>query len=223
METIEQKTHAKFGSAPRRKAYKAAPFAFFQPLRVASKVLLLPLAVAGLGLATSAHAGSDEEKKHGHEKKTGAKTVVMNAVTKDGTGRSFGEVEITQTKDGLVFSPNLQGLSPGLHGFHVHENHSCEPTEKDGEIVPGGGAGSHFDPKKSEHHDAPWADGHMGDLPALFVDDEGNAEHPLLAPRLKLKQIKNRALVIHAEGDNYSDDPKPLGGGGSRVACGLIK
>ena len=45
----------------------------------------------------------------------------------------------------------------------------------------------------------------------------------LLAPRIKLSEIKGRSLMIHAGGDNYSDDPKPLGGGGARVACGVIE
>jgi len=29
--------------------------------------------------------------------------------------------------------------------------------------------------------------------------------------------------MIHAGSDNYADEPKPLGGGGSRVACGVIE
>jgi len=29
--------------------------------------------------------------------------------------------------------------------------------------------------------------------------------------------------MIHAGGDNYADQPAPLGGGGARVACGVIK
>lgn len=28
--------------------------------------------------------------------------------------------------------------------------------------------------------------------------------------------------MVHEGGDNYSDDPKPLGGGGARVACGVV-
>jgi Cu-Zn family superoxide dismutase len=46
---------------------------------------------------------------------------------------------------------------------------------------------------------------------------------PLLAPRLKLADIKGRSLMIHAGGDNYSDTPAPLGGGGARAACGVVK
>jgi Cu-Zn family superoxide dismutase len=50
------------------------------------------------------------------------------------------------------------------------------------------------------------------------------ATSPVLAPRLKkLEDVKGRALMIHAGGDNYSDTPAKLGGGGARMACGLIE
>jgi Cu-Zn family superoxide dismutase len=29
--------------------------------------------------------------------------------------------------------------------------------------------------------------------------------------------------MVHTGGDNYSDTPAPLGGGGARIACGVIK
>lgn len=29
--------------------------------------------------------------------------------------------------------------------------------------------------------------------------------------------------MIHAGSDNHADHPQPLGGGGARVACGVIK
>lgn len=46
----------------------------------------------------------------------------------------------------------------------------------------------------------------------------------VIAPRLKsLDQVKDKALMIHVGGDNMSDQPKPLGGGGERYACGVIK
>jgi Cu-Zn family superoxide dismutase len=42
------------------------------------------------------------------------------------------------------------------------------------------------------------------------------------APRLSTDDLKGRAIVIHSGGDNYSDTPRPLGGGGARVACGVV-
>jgi Cu-Zn family superoxide dismutase len=90
-------------------------------------------------------------------------------------------------------------------------------------MIPGLAAGGHYDPAGSKHHGAPWGDGHLGDLPSLYVDPYGKAVTPVLAPRLKLADLKGRSLMIHAGGDNYSDKPAPLGGGGARVACGVIQ
>lgn len=138
--------------------------------------------------------------------------------------KDVGTVTITESAYGLVFTPNLKDLSEGLHGFHIHENPSCEPKEKDGKKVAGLSAGGHWNPNKAEHHGFPWDDNaHLGDLPALTVLHDGTATQPVLAPRLKkLEEVKGRSLMIHAGGDNHSDHPAPLGGGGSRMACGVI-
>ena len=50
----------------------------------------------------------------------------------------------------------------------------------------------------------------------------GNATLPVLAPHLSEKQLRNHALIIHAGDDNYADTPTPLGGGGQRIACGVV-
>jgi Cu-Zn family superoxide dismutase len=150
-------------------------------------------------------------------------TVQMFAVDAKGVGTNLGQISISETKHGLVFSPSMKGLSPGLHGFHLHQNASCEPKEQDGKMVPALAAGGHYDPKDTKRHGAPWGDGHLGDLPALFVNAEGNANHPVLAPRLKKEDLAGRSLMVHAGGDNHADHPAPLGGGGARVACGVIK
>jgi Cu-Zn family superoxide dismutase len=55
------------------------------------------------------------------------------------------------------------------------------------------------------------------------VDADGNAKQRLAAPRLKLADLKGRSLMLHAGGDNYSDQPQSLGGGGARIACGVVK
>jgi Cu-Zn family superoxide dismutase len=149
-------------------------------------------------------------------------TVQMNMVDEKSVGKSVGHVIVSETPYGLVFTPSLAGFPPGLHGFHLHENPSCEPKEKDGKMVPALTAGGHYDPTGSKHHGLPWGDGHLGDLPALFVDTMGNAKNPVLAPRLKISDVKGRSLMIHAGGDNHADFPDPLGGGGARIVCGVI-
>jgi len=99
-------------------------------------------------------------------------TVQMNVVDDKGVGKSVGQVVISESNYGVVFTPALSGLPRGLHGFHVHANPSCEPKEQDGKMVPALAAGGHYDPNGSKHHGLPWGDGHLGDLPALYVDDQ---------------------------------------------------
>jgi len=152
----------------------------------------------------------------------GALTVPMTLVDTQGTGTPIGDIVVTQSPYGLVLTPRLTGLPPGLHGFHVHEKPSCAPAAKEGAPVAALAAGAHYDPQGSKHHGFPWGDGHLGDLPALFVDADGKAAQPVLAPRLSLADLDGRSLMIHAGGDNHSDHPAPLGGGGARVACGVI-
>lgn len=149
-------------------------------------------------------------------------SVPLSTAEKTGPGAAVGTVRIVETLYGLAFYPDLQGLPPGLHGFHVHEKPSCAPGDNNGTPVPAGAAGGHLDPAGSKKHGEPWGDGHLGDLPPLFVAADGKATAPVLGPRLKLADVKNRALMVHAGGDNHADHPAPLGGGGARVACGVI-
>lgn len=149
--------------------------------------------------------------------------ISMNHVSRYGVGDPIGAINARDTEHGVLFTPNLRGLTPGMHGFHVHENADCGSGEKDGEKIAGLAAGGHYDPKNTGVHAGPFGDGHLGDLPALFVAAEGTATLPVLAPRLKLHDLDGRSLMIHAGGDNYSDQPKALGGGGARMACGVVK
>jgi Cu-Zn family superoxide dismutase len=149
-------------------------------------------------------------------------TVAVSMVDAKGIGAAIGSVRIVETRYGLVFYPSLKGLPPGLHGFHVHENPSCASAERDGVATPALAAGGHLDPQATKRHGEPWGDGHLGDLPALYVAADGSANNPVLAPRLKLADVLNRSLMVHAGADNHADHPAPLGGGGARVACGVI-
>ena len=147
--------------------------------------------------------------------------VPMTLVDDKGIGAAVGQVTISESPYGLVFSPALTGVAAGLHGFHVHANPSCMPKDMDGKMVPALSAGGHFDPQDTKRHGMPWGDGHLGDLPPLFVDAAGNANQPVLAPRLKMADMKGRALMVHVGGDNHSDHPAALGGGGARMVCGV--
>jgi len=150
--------------------------------------------------------------------------VTIRALNADGSiGDVIGTVRFIDRFGGVVIEPNLKGLTPGLHGFHVHQNPSCAASRKNGKLVPGGAAGGHYDPFNTGAHLGPYGKGHLGDLPSLVVGANGVATRPLFAPRVKVPDLRGRSLIIHAGGDNYSDKPKPLGGGGARVACGVIR
>lgn len=149
--------------------------------------------------------------------------VVIRSISDEGVGKIIGTIKLSDSDQGLVLDPDVGELKPGSHGFHIHENPSCEPGMKDGKKTAGVAAGGHYDPASTGDHEGPRGEGHLGDLPALVVKDDGSATSKLVAPRLKLDQLHGRALMIHEGGDNYSDKPKPLGGGGGRVACGVIE
>lgn len=149
--------------------------------------------------------------------------VTLNAINSEGIGKPAGTITITETAYGLLFTPSLQGLPAGIHGFHIHEQGNCGPAQKDGHAVAGLAAGGHYDPQNTGKHQGPYGEGHLGDLPALYVLASGEAVYPVLAPRLhRLDEIRGKALMIHAGGDNHSDNPAPLGGGGARLFCGVI-
>ncbi len=150
-------------------------------------------------------------------------SVALDLVDANGGVRPAGTVMLADSAHGLVLTPALNGLAPGVHGFHVHEKGSCAPgPDSSGKTIPAAAAGGHLDPQQTKRHGLPWGDGHLGDLPALIVLADGTAAQPLLAPRLKLADVRGHALMVHAGGDNHADHPQPLGGGGARVACGVI-
>lgn len=142
-------------------------------------------------------------------------TVSMYATTAQGIGQLMGTVTISENPYGLLFTPHLSGLPVSPHGFHIHTTPSCE--------MKGMAANGHLDPININKHLGPYGSGHLGDLPALYVNADGTATIPVLAPRLKdLATVRNHALMIHEGGDNYSDTPEKLGGGGGRMICGVI-
>ena len=149
-------------------------------------------------------------------------SVPMVLVTEQGVGATIGTVTLMDSPGGLVMTPNLAGLPPGGHGFHVHARGDCGETLTEGKPDPAGAAGGHFDPQGTGTHLGPAGTGHLGDLPVLEVATDGRGTTAVTAPRLTVTQVRGLALVIHAGGDNYADQPAPLGGGGLRIACGTI-
>jgi len=151
-------------------------------------------------------------------------TATINSISASGIGGPLGTVTFTDSARGLVITPKLSGLPPGEHGFHIHEKGDCGPGMNQGKPAAGFAAGGHYDPAHTKKHLGPLSTaGHRGDLPVLVVDAQGNVTQTVTAPHLTAAEIRGRSVMIHAGGDNYSDTPLPLGGGGARIACGVIE
>ena len=140
--------------------------------------------------------------------------VPVNKITDDGVGEAIGFITFADDgKGGVDVLVDVVGISEGEHGMHVHENPSCAPAAKDGANVAGLSAGGHYDPTHAGKHEGPGKHGHKGDLPLISADAQQKVQAKLHVADLKTSDIKGRSLMIHAGGDNYSDQPAPLGGG----------
>ncbi len=150
------------------------------------------------------------------------RTVPVYAVDARGIGARLGTLEMKDVPDGLRIKLDLTGLPPGPHGFHVHSVPDCGPATIAGRLVPAGAAGAPYDPYRTGHHAGPHGNGYLGDLPILAVAKDGKAKYAMVAPRLKVDDVRNHAMLITSGGDNYSDAP-PMGGGGDAIACAVIR
>ena len=152
-------------------------------------------------------------------------TAQLSMATPAGPGAPVGLVSASDSPAGAVFAVDLHGLPPGQHGFHVHAGMSCAPgPDKMGKVIPAGAAAGHMDPAASGKHEGPQGFGHLGDLPLLTVTADGTDKETLTAPHItSVAALQGHALMVHAGGDNYSDMPAPLGGGGARIACGVFR
>ena len=114
----------------------------------------------------------------------------------------------------------VEGLSPGLHGFHVHENGSC--AMQDG--TPAGAAGGHYNPDDSPHGapDDPADERHIGDFGNIRAGDDGVATFSFSYARdeADFGSLEDKAVLVHAGRDDMRSQPS--GDAGSRVGCGML-
>ena len=74
-----------------------------------------------------------------------------------------GTVTFTKADKGVRVQADVTGLTPGKHGFHIHE--FGDNTSPDGMS-----AGGHFNPHKMEHGAPDAAKRHVGDLGNIEAD-----------------------------------------------------
>ncbi len=111
----------------------------------------------------------------------------------------------------------VAGLTPGEHGFHVHEAGDCSAADASS-------AKGHFNPAGRAHGHHGGSERHAGDMPNLVADSYGNATLSAELDMMSLTEgpagILKRSVVIHADPDDYKS--QPAGNSGKRVACGVI-
>ena len=145
-------------------------------------------------------------------------------VTANGTGVRLGSLRFSQTNRGLVVQADVRGLLPGRNSMHIHQFRSCDPAVEKGRLVPGAGAGPHWDPTGVMGHGG-HGHGHgshgshgnnakdlpLGDLPELIANADGITTSVVAATRLSsLSQILGRSVIVHRGVD------------GPKFACGLL-
>ena len=128
-----------------------------------------------------------------------------------------GWVKFTQKNGYLLVEGDVTGLSPGKHGFHIHDKGDCSATDATS-------AGGHFNPTKQEHGPPNSTKSHMGDLGNITADSSGEAKFKFKDKIIQLSgenTIVGRAIIVHANLDD--EKTQPVGNAGARVACGVIQ
>lgn len=124
-----------------------------------------------------------------------------------------GSVSFSEHGGSLRVEAQFAGLTPGEHGFHIHEAGDCSAPDASS-------AKGHYNPaaKPHGHHDSDMR--HGGDMPNLVANAQGEARLSAELKGVTVKEILGRSVVVHADPDDYKS--QPAGNSGKRIACGVI-
>jgi Cu-Zn family superoxide dismutase len=178
---------------------------------------LAAVSTAVLLLAGAAHAQQMKNSEMGMMNKMHAdvKKAVCVLIPSENNNVQ-GAITFEAVEGGVKVVADVSGLTPGKHGFHIHEyGDCCGPKFKT--------AGSHFMAKGEKHAGPNDPDRHIGDMGNLVADAKGNAHLSLVDNKLRLSgpnSILGRAIVVHAGADDLSTQPS--GDADGRAACGTI-
>ena len=126
-----------------------------------------------------------------------------------------GSVTFTQSGEAVKVVADITGLTPGKHGFHIHEFGDCSSSD-------GSSAGGHFNPTHKQHGAPDANERHAGDLGNIEADASGKA-HLDWKGKLSLTgtdSIIGKSIVVHEKEDDLKTDPS--GNSGARIACSVI-
>ncbi len=175
----------------------------------------------GVALACSVFAGAVGFAQSPTPETTGPLRAVAVLYPAEGE-KITGLVTFTEVADGVRVDANITGLTPGKHGFHVHEFGDC--SSADGSAAAASAAGDHFNPAKQPHGAPDAAERHEGDMGNIEADASGIAKLNYIDHTLSLhdgeKSVIGRSVIVHAKADDLKSQPS--GDAGARIACGVI-
>ena len=143
------------------------------------------------------------------------KAVAFLRATKSG-GEAGGKITFTKVEDGIKVEGEVTGLTPGKHGFHIHEFGDVSTPDAMS-------AGGHFNPGKATHAGLDTPKRHAGDLGNIEANEKGVAKVDVTIPHLSLsgeESILGRGLIVHEKADDLKT--QPTGNAGARVAAAVI-
>ncbi len=180
----------------------------------------LAVVVVGVSYHTAISQIRDAKKAEpaaaAHSQKPSKVTTAVAVVHALGDNKVKGKVTFTKKDDGVEIVAELTGLTPGEHGFHVHEFGDCSMAD-------GKCAGGHFNPTGAPHGGPDDAKRHVGDLGNITADDSGKAIYKRVDKLIALhgpNSIIGRSVIIHAKADDMKT--QPTGDAGDRIGCGTI-
>ena len=188
------------------------------PQRLFAAALPAAIAIVLTTLSTTAMADHHEKKEgeHGHAHAEGAKDFAPDfgvAILRPTKGSKVrGQLRLVETGDRLRIMGRVSNLTPGKHGFHIHEFGDARSTD-------GKSSGGHYNPDGHEHG-GPGETSHAGDLGNITAGDNGVAEVDVEVEGTALHFLFGRAFVVHAGEDDLKSQPS--GDAGGRVAVGVI-
>jgi superoxide dismutase, Cu-Zn family len=182
----------------------------FKKTGIAAVVVLIAAALLVAGCTQN----SEQQVENVLEKGMVTEAVaVMHPLGESGV---HGVVYFTQLDTGMQVVADIQGLTPGAHGFHIHQYGDCTAPD-------GTSAGGHFNPGDQPHGAPESMARHVGDLGNLVADSAGIAHYERVDTMLTFtgpNNILGRGIIIHAGTDDLKT--QPTGAAGGRVACGVI-
>lgn len=129
-----------------------------------------------------------------------------------------GMVAIIQpdASDTVRITGKIVHLTPGAHGFHIHENGDCTTPDASS-------AGEHFNPDGMSHGDRSASVRHVGDMGNIVADAEGTATFDFMDMQAMFNganSVIGKAFIVHSLPDDLMTQPS--GNAGQRLACGVI-